>query len=135
MDEPAASFHACAAHRTASADGGAAPVCPIRAVMHGIGGKWVAFVLKALDERPCRFGELRRLLSDVTQRMLTQTLRDLERDGLVSRTVHPTKPPSVEYALTPLGQSLCVELRSLFRWAQQHGHAVLAARDAFDRAG
>jgi DNA-binding HxlR family transcriptional regulator len=133
MDGPSTSFSACAEAHKAAAEDGVELGCPVRDVMHGLSGKWVPFVLKALDERPYRFGELRRLLPDVTQRMLTQTLRDLQRDGLVSRTVLPTNPPSTEYALTPLGASLCGELRALFRWAAVNGAVVQAARLAFDQ--
>jgi DNA-binding HxlR family transcriptional regulator len=133
VDEKTTPFHACVDARKAAADGGVVQGCPVRNVVHAISGKWVAFVLKALDERPHRFGELRRLLPEITQRMLTQTLRDLQRDGFVDRTVLPTAPPSVEYSLTPLGVSLFGELRSLFRWAALNGDAVQAARLAFDQ--
>lgn len=134
MDDHSTSFSARATARKAAAKDGLALACPVQDVMHGISGKWVAFVLKALDERTYRFGELRRLLPDISQRMLTQTLRDLQRDGLVSRTVLPTNPPSSAYALSPLGTSLFGELSALFRWAEHHGQAVQAARAAFDQA-
>ncbi len=106
--------------------------CPVRDVMSHIGGKWSTLLLTALSQKPHRFSELRRLVPDISQRMLTQTLRDLERDGFVGRTVYPTKPPSVEYALTPLGQSLLVPVRELIDWAQTHHAAVRHARSRFD---
>jgi DNA-binding HxlR family transcriptional regulator len=86
-----------------------------------------------LAERPHRFGELRRAVFDISQRMLTQTLRELQRDGLISRKVHPTTPPSVEYALTPLGRSLLEPLSHLIRWADDNHGAIRAARTKFER--
>lgn len=133
MASNAQSFHACIEARKAAEAGDAPLPCPIHDVVHGISGKWTPFVLKALDERPHRFGELRRLLS-ASQRMLTQTLRDLQRDGFVHRDVLPTNPPSVEYSLSPLGLSIMTELRALFRWVERNGDAVTAARRAFDGA-
>jgi DNA-binding HxlR family transcriptional regulator len=134
MNATSAPFSAqCSDARKATLRTGAGGGCPIHNVMHAISGKWVAFVLKALAEGPRRFGELRRILP-VTQRMLTQTLRDLQRDGLVLRTVLPTNPPSVTYSLTPLGDSLFQELRSVFRWAEANHAAVQEARAAFDEA-
>ncbi len=84
-------------------------------------------------DRPQRFGELRRELDDISQRMLTQTLRDLQRDGLVARTVLPTSPPSVEYRLTDLGVSILKSMRGLVTWAERNRAAIEAARVAFDR--
>ena len=97
----------------ASPDFGA---CPIRDVIDKISGKWSALMFLALSEGPQRFGQLRRMLPDISQRMLTQTLRDLQRDGYVARKVFPTQPPSVEYSLTPLGQSFLQPLRGLIGW-------------------
>jgi len=108
--------------------------CPIREVLDQIGDKWSTLLILTLSQRPHRFGELRRAVSDISQRMLTQTLRDLQRDGLVSRTVHPTVPPSVEYALTPLGQSLLDPLSHLIRWAEASRGAIRSARAAFKAA-
>jgi DNA-binding HxlR family transcriptional regulator len=119
--------------RSAVTAGVVAP-CPTFDVMGTISSKWVPFLLMALAERPHRFGELRRLLPDISQRMLTQSLRDLQRDGYVGRRVLPTNPPSVEYSLTALGQSLHAELRAVFDWAAANHRAVLDARAAFDRA-
>jgi DNA-binding HxlR family transcriptional regulator len=108
--------------------------CPVRDVIQGISGIWVPPLLMALEERPHRFGELRRLLADISQRMLTQTLHDLQRDGYVHRKVLPTNPPSVEYSLSPLGNSLFGKLRLLLQWAELNHHAVRKARDEFDGA-
>ncbi|MBT9370967.1 helix-turn-helix domain-containing protein [Rhizobium sp. CSW-27] len=109
--------------------------CPVRDVMSHIAGKWSTLILLALSERPYRFGELRRLVPDISQRMLTQTLRDLQRDGYVARAVFPTKPPSVEYSMTPLGRSLFQPLSRVMRWATENHEAIRLARMAFDRMG
>lgn len=106
--------------------------CPVRQVMQGIFGKWSTLLLLALAERPYRFGELRRLVPDISQRMLTQTLRDLERDGYIYRKVFPTKPPSVEYGLTALGKSMLTPLNDLVVWANDNFAAVESARKRFD---
>ena len=106
--------------------------CPVRQVMQGIFGKWSTLLLLALSERPYRFGELRRLVPDISQRMLTQTLRDLERDGHVYRKVYATKPPSVEYGLTGLGTSMLIPLNDLVVWAGDNFAAVESARKRFD---
>lgn len=108
--------------------------CPIRSVIAPIGSKWSTLLLLALAEKPYRFGALRRLVPDISQRMLTQTLRDLQRDGYVDRTVFPTKPPSVEYRLTPLGHSLFAALNVLVAWAERNHETVAAARRVFDEA-
>lgn len=106
--------------------------CPVRGVLDQIGDKWSTLIVITLAERPFRFGELRRSLADISQRMLTQTLRDLQRDGLVERRVYPTVPPSVDYRLTPLGRSLLGPLGALIRWADDNHGAIRAARQAFD---
>ncbi|MBV8803537.1 MAG: helix-turn-helix transcriptional regulator [Sinobacteraceae bacterium] len=106
--------------------------CPIRDVLDRVGDKWSTLLVLTLAERPHRFGELRRAVFDISQRMLTHTLRDLQRDGLISRKVHPTTPPSVEYALTPPGRSLLEPLSHLHRWAEQNHTAIRAARAQFD---
>lgn len=108
--------------------------CPIRSVVQNIFGKWSALLLMALAERPYRFGELRRLVPDISQRMLTETLRDLQRDGYVHREVFPTKPPSVEYSLTDLGRSMFDSLQHLLNWAETNHGAVRDARMSFDAA-
>src|SRR4051794_16997449 len=107
--------------------------CPVRDVLDQIGDKWSTLILLILGERSHRFGELRRAVPDISQRMLTQTLRDLQRDGLISRHVHPTVPPSVEYRLTPLGQSFLGPLEGLVQWAETHFGAIKMARDHFER--
>lgn len=110
----------------------AAENCPIRDVLDRIGDKWSTLLITTLRERPHRFGELRRAVPDISQRMLTQTLRDLQRDGLISRHVLPTRPPSVEYKLTSLGQSLLAPLTNLVHWADAHHAAIRSARSSFD---
>jgi DNA-binding HxlR family transcriptional regulator len=120
-------------YRAGVAEGGLAN-CPIRNVVQNIFGKWSALLLMALAEKPYRFGELRRLVPDISQRMLTQTLRDLQRDGYVHREVFPTKPPSVEYSLTDLGRSMFDSLNMLLQWAETNFDGVRAARERFDAA-
>lgn len=104
----------------------------VRAVLDRVGEKWSILAIRMLGERPHRFNELRRALEGITQRMLTLTLRSLERDGLVTRTVTPTIPPSVEYALTPLGRSLRQPIDALTAWALDHHDAIVRARASFD---
>jgi DNA-binding HxlR family transcriptional regulator len=106
--------------------------CPVRDMMQQIGGKWSTLLLEALAARPYRFGELRRKIPDISQRMLTQTLRDLQRDGYIEREVFPTKPPSVEYRMTELGRSLYGPLAELLNWAEANHEAVRIARQRFD---
>ena len=105
--------------------------CPVRDVLDRIGDKWSVLLLITLSDGPLRFSALRRAVPDISQRMLTQTLRDLQRDGLVDRTVHPTVPPSVEYALTSMGRSLLVPLSTLVAWADGHHQAIRDARARF----
>jgi len=107
--------------------------CPIRGVLDRIGDKWSFLLILKLAQQPHRFGELRREVDDISQRMLTQTLRNLQRDGLISRTVFPTTPPSVEYRLTDIGQSLLEPMRSLVTWAEFHQSVIEAARIQFAR--
>ena len=120
-------------YRAGVAEGGLAN-CPIRNVVQNIFGKWSSLLLMALAEKPYRFGELRRLVPDISQRMLTQTLRDLQRDGYVHREVFPTKPPSVEYSLTDMGRSMFDSLQHLLNWAETNFDDVRAARERFDAA-
>ncbi len=103
-------------------------------VLGRIGDKWTVFVVGSLAGGPMRFSELRRGIEGISQRMLTLTLRALERDGLVTRTVQPTIPPRVDYALTPLGCTLIEPLVALAEWATAHRGAVEAARGRFDAA-
>ncbi|WP_394890314.1 winged helix-turn-helix transcriptional regulator [Mesorhizobium sp. AaZ16] len=107
--------------------------CPIRDVVQNVSGKWSGLLLMALAEQPYRFGELRRLVPDISQRMLTQTLRDLQRDGYVHRDVFPTTPPSVEYSLTDSGRSIHAAMEHLFQWAEDNHARVVEARRSFDK--
>ncbi|AZO00366.1 transcriptional regulator [Mesorhizobium sp. M9A.F.Ca.ET.002.03.1.2] len=116
----------------AGSGGGKLADCPVRDVIQGISNKWSSLLMMALAEKPYRFGELRRLVPDISQRMLTQTLHDLQRDGYVHREVFPTKPPSVEYSLTDLGRSMFGPLHQLIQWAELNHGAVRDARAAFD---
>jgi DNA-binding HxlR family transcriptional regulator len=108
--------------------------CPARNVLSHIGNKWTTLLLIAISEQPQRFNELRRNIPIISQRVLTQTLRNLEVDGLVKRTVYPTKPPSVEYSLTPLGESLLVPISELYKWADANYNKILASRKKYKRA-
>ena len=105
----------------------------IRTVLSRVGDKWSMLVVEMLADSPLRFNELRRRIEDISQRMLTRTLRELERDGLVTRTVTPTTPPSVEYALTPLGHTLREPVNTLIHWTQSHYPAIQKAQTQFDK--
>jgi DNA-binding HxlR family transcriptional regulator len=104
----------------------------VRELLERLGDKWTVTVICRLDAGPLRFNELRRATEGITQRMLSLTLRRLERDGLVSRTVHPTVPPQVAYALTEYGHSLHTVLYQLVGWTQDHLEVVTAARERYD---
>jgi len=106
--------------------------CPSRPILDLLGNKWTMLVMGALSDGPQRFGQLRRRLGGITQKMLTQTLRGLERDGLVSRTVYPTIPPRVDYAVTDLGRDVAGLLTAVRLWSEQHINDVLAAREDYD---
>jgi DNA-binding HxlR family transcriptional regulator len=108
-------------------------VCPIRNVLDRIGDKWSLLIVHALTDVPLRFGALRRAVPDISQRMLTQTLRDLQRDGLIERRVFATVPPSVEYRLTAMGKSLLKPMQGLVDWADKYQNRIRAARNGFDR--
>ncbi len=108
-----------------------AELCPIRGVLDRLGDRWSLLVLHELEAGTLRFSELKGRISDISQRMLAQTLRNLEQDGLVSREVFPTVPPRVEYTLTQLGHSLLVPVRGMIRWAAENQEAVHAARRAY----
>jgi DNA-binding HxlR family transcriptional regulator len=108
-----------------------APQCPIRDVLDRIGDQWSTLVLLTLAEEGRRFMEIQRALPDVSRRMLAQTLRRLEEDGFVTRTVYATVPPRVDYALTPLGESLMPHIHSLTAWASQNHDAIRHARSTF----
>jgi DNA-binding HxlR family transcriptional regulator len=107
---------------------------PVRDVLDHLGNKWSTLMIISLAEGPRRFSELRRAIPDISKRMLTQTLRDLERDGMITRHVFPTKPPSVEYRLAPLGQSLLDPLAGLVDWAERTHADIRLARARFDTA-
>ncbi|GGE30421.1 HxlR family transcriptional regulator [Agaricicola taiwanensis] len=107
---------------------------PVTEILARIGDKWSILVVKCLADGPMRFNELRRGIGGISQRMLTLTLRGLERDGLVSRTVTPTVPPRVDYELTELGHSLQAAVRALGDWAIANRAAVEAARSRYDLA-
>jgi DNA-binding HxlR family transcriptional regulator len=106
--------------------------CPSRQLLDRLSDKWVTLVLCALDEEPQRYSQLARTIAGVSQKMLTQTLRSLERDGMVTRTVTATVPVTVSYDLTALGRSLLVVLAELKGWAESHMDEVLAARASYD---
>jgi DNA-binding HxlR family transcriptional regulator len=106
--------------------------CPTRQVLNRIGDKWTTLVILLLEDGPRRFSELQRNIGGVSQKMLTQTLRSLERDGLVSRTIYAEVPPRVEYQLTPLGQTLCAPIAAIVRWSERHINEVTAAQTAYD---
>lgn len=107
--------------------------CSIRVVLDRIADKWTIMVMNLLTGgTPRRFNELRRAIEGISQKMLTQSLRDLERDGLIARTVYAEVPPRVEYALTPLGETLCLPIAGLGEWARDHVEEVKRAQRAFD---
>ncbi|WP_299284904.1 helix-turn-helix domain-containing protein [uncultured Tateyamaria sp.] len=110
-------------------------ICPVRHVLKGIADKWTILILAALKADRQRFSQIKRLVPDVSQRMLTQTLRKIERDGYVTREVTPTIPPRVDYELTDLGRSLVAQLAPLAQWADEHREAVGKARLEYDRRG
>ncbi|MFC4114506.1 winged helix-turn-helix transcriptional regulator [Nonomuraea zeae] len=108
--------------------------CPSRTVIEVLANKWTLYVLAALrrQDGPMRFNDLRRLLEGITQKMLTQTLRALERDGLVRRTVYPTVPPRVEYALSELGVEVGRLTTAIADWSIEHAPEILDSRRTFD---
>jgi len=108
--------------------------CPVTDVLRRIGDKWTVLVIVLLGKRRYRFNELHRSIQGISQRMLTRTLRVLEHDGLVHRTVHATVPPSVEYSLSDLGGSLLTPLSALADWAVNHRAEIAAARQSSDAA-
>ncbi len=106
----------------------------VSGVLQRIGDKWSVLIVSRLGGRPMRFNELKREVGGISQRMLTLTLRGLERDGLVTRTVFPTIPPRVDYDLTPLGRSLLIPVVALSGWALKNIVKIEAARSRFDTA-
>jgi DNA-binding HxlR family transcriptional regulator len=108
--------------------------CPVRDVLDRVGDKWSVLLVSSLARGPQRFSALAREVPDISRRMLTETLRNLERDGLLTRTVFPTKPPSVTYELTVLGQELMSVLSPLITWADTRHPAIRTSRAAYDDA-
>ncbi|BBG02704.1 MULTISPECIES: winged helix-turn-helix transcriptional regulator [Pseudonocardia] len=107
--------------------------CPVREVLDRVGDKWSVLVIVLLGQRTHRFNEMHRAIQGISQRMLTRTVRALERDGLLERTVHASVPPRVDYELTELGRTLLVPLNALSTWATSHRSEILAAREKHDR--
>lgn len=110
------------------------PECPTRVVLDRIGDKWTVLVIGALHDGSLRFSELRAKIGGVAPKVLTQTLRAMERDGLLTRTVHAQVPPRVDYELTALGASLTAPIATLTDWAETHLSTILASRDDYDTA-
>ena len=108
-------------------------LCHARQILNRVGDKWSISVIYELGDSTMRFTELRRAIDGISQRMLTSTLRGLERDGLVERTVHPVVPPRVDYRLTELGLTLSEPVCSLMSWAIVHAEDIDEARAAYDR--
>ena len=106
--------------------------CPTRQVLDLIADKWAVLVIGVLEDSPQRFSRIQRQIDGISQKMLTQTLRSLERDGLVSRTVYAEVPPRVEYALTPLGETLCDPIAAIIGWAEGHIAEVTQAQISYD---
>jgi len=106
--------------------------CEVRQILDRIADKWSLLVIALLDRGTLRFTELRRGIDGISQRMLTTTVRQLERDGLVRRTVHPVVPPRVDYELTPLGVTLHETIQSLVTWTEAHQREIAAARADYD---
>lgn len=107
--------------------------CGAQQVLDLIANKWTALVIHALEKDVRRYSELQRIIGGISQKMLTQTLRSLEREGLLARKIYPVVPPRVEYQLTPLGRTLLEPLKALCRWAEQHLPELTAARKRHQR--
>ncbi|WLS01857.1 winged helix-turn-helix transcriptional regulator [Shinella oryzae] len=108
--------------------------CPTRQVLDRLADKWALLILDRVKHEPMRFNHLKRDIKGISQKALSQTLKKLERDGLVSRTVHPTVPVTVAYALTPLGATLKETVAAIAHWAERHMDSVLDAQRAYDGA-
>ncbi|WFE42111.1 helix-turn-helix domain-containing protein [Micromonospora sp. WMMD998] len=119
--------------RCASDPADQARACTVREALDRVGGKWSIGILVAASTGPVRFTELERRVEGISRRMLTLTLRHLERDGLLVRHVYATVPPRVEYTATPMARELYESLVALTRWAERHREAISAARAAYDR--
>ncbi|MCP4621010.1 MAG: helix-turn-helix transcriptional regulator [Bradyrhizobium sp.] len=107
----------------------------VASVLSRVGDKWSVLIIMLLIDGPRRFNELKRMVGGISQRMLTLTLRGLERDGLLTRTVFPTIPPRVDYELTELGRGLAQPVKALGQWAFEHQPQIQGARDKFDARG
>ncbi len=106
--------------------------CPTRQVLNRIADKWTTLVIGALEDEPQRFSQIQRQIDGISQKMLTQTLRSLERDGLVERTVYAEVPPRVVYTLTPLGETLCAPIAAIRHWAEANIQQVTQAQTIYD---
>ncbi|MET8334042.1 helix-turn-helix domain-containing protein [Streptosporangium canum] len=106
--------------------------CRAREILERVGDKWSLYVISQLSDRTKRFNELKRDIDGISQRMLTVTLRGLERDGIVSRTMYPVMPPRVDYALTPLGRTLLDTVGFLIHWAEEHVDEIETTRARYD---
>lgn len=106
--------------------------CPVRSILDRVGDKWGTQIISHLAGGTTRFNDLKRQIEGISQRMLTETLRKLERDGLLVRTVYPTIPPKVEYSLTPLGKTLVPIIRELVVWAKTNSAEIKASREKYD---
>jgi len=111
-----------------------ASACPFRSVLDKVGDKWSFLIFTVLEDGPKRFNEIRRLIGDISQRVLTAKLRQLERDGYVSRTVYPVSPPKVEYELTSLGRSVLGPIKIFLEWSLAAFPDITRARELFDRS-
>jgi DNA-binding HxlR family transcriptional regulator len=108
--------------------------CPTRRVLDRIADKWTALIIGLLEGEPKRFSQLQRGIGGISQKMLAQTLRSLERDGLVLRTIYPEVPPRVEYQLTPVGRTLIEPIAAIRNWAESYIDAVAASQSQYDAA-
>ncbi|MCZ8521557.1 MULTISPECIES: winged helix-turn-helix transcriptional regulator [Paenibacillus] len=111
-----------------------AAACSYSLALDVIATKWKPLIIYALENGSQRYGEMKRRIEGVSQKMLTETLRGMERDGLIVRTVHPSVPPAVDYELTPLGRTLIEPLQALHLWAKAHHQEVVEARERFEGA-
>lgn len=107
-------------------------LCPVRGILDRLGDKWSTLLLISLAQGPLRYGQVRRAVPDISKRMLTQTLRDLERDGMITRKVYPTKPPAVEYQLSEMGITLLEPILRLVRWAERYSGEIQGSRKRYD---
>jgi DNA-binding HxlR family transcriptional regulator len=108
------------------------PDCPVRGILDRLGDKWTTLVITNLSEGKLRFSEIKKRIPDISQRMLTESLRSLERDGVLLRTVYPSSPPRVEYSLSSLGKSLLPLVNALVSWALAHRSEIHNARASYD---